>query len=173
MKEASMQWGATRRVGLTRRQVMAAASASALTLTTGTGQAAPEHVASGSVFEDLEGTGKRGPASRGIAGVMVSNGRDVVKTDAEGRWRLAVSEGDSLFVIKPPHWGTPLAPTSVPQFSYLYQPSGSAKDVTWRHAGIAETGALPPAIDFPLVRQGESARFEVLLFADTQPENGL
>src|SRR5215468_2562686 len=173
MKEASMQWGATRRVGLTRRQVMAAASASALTLTTGTGQAAPEQVASGSVFEDLEGRGKRGRASRGIAGVLVSNGRDVVKTDSEGRWRLAVKEGDSLFVIKPPHWGTPLAPGGVPQFSYLHQPRGSPKDIAWRHAGVAETGPLPPSIDFPLVRQIESSRFEVLLFADTQPENGL
>src|SRR5215475_10495251 len=166
-----MQSFARRRVGPTRRQVMAAASASALTLTTGTGQAAPEQVASGSVFEDLEGRGKRGRASRGIAGVMVSNGRDVVKTDPEGRWRLAVTEGDSLFVIKPPHWGTPLAPSSVPQFSYLYQPRGSAKDIAWRHAGVAETGPLAPSIDFPLVRQRESARFEVLLFADTQPQN--
>jgi hypothetical protein len=168
-----MQSGATRQVGLTRRQVMTAAGASALTLTTSTGQAAPERAASGSVFEDLEGTGKRGPASRGIAGVMVSNGRDVVKTDAEGRWRLAVSEGDSLFVIKPPHWGTPRAPTSVPQFSYLYQPRGSAKDIAWHHAGVAETGPLPRSIDFPLARERESARFEVLLFADTQPQNRL
>jgi C terminal of Calcineurin-like phosphoesterase/Calcineurin-like phosphoesterase len=166
-----MQSGARRRLGPTRRQVMAAAGASALTLTTGTGQAAPEQVASGSVFEDLDGTGKRGRAIRGIAGVLVSNGRDVVKTDPEGRWRLAVAEGDSVFVIKPPNWSTPLASTSVPQFSYLYQPRGSAKDVAWRHAGVAETGPLPPSIDFPLVRQRESARFEVLLFADTQPEN--
>jgi calcineurin-like phosphoesterase family protein len=165
-----MRCGATRG-GLTRRQVMAAASASALTMTTGTAQAAAQQVASGSVFEDLEGRGKRGRASRGIAGVMVSNGRDVVKTDSEGRWRLAVAEGDSLFVIKPPHWGAPLAPTSLPQFSYLYQPRGSAKDIAWRHAGVAETGPLPPSIDFPLVRQRESTRFEALLFADTQPEN--
>jgi len=68
-----MQCGATRG-GLTRRQVMAAASASALTLTTGPAHAAPEEVASGSVFEDPEGRGTRGRASRGIAGVMVSNG---------------------------------------------------------------------------------------------------
>lgn len=166
-----MQSGATRRSGLTRRQVMAAAGASALTLPTSTAQAAPEQVASGSVFEDLEGSGKPGRASRGIAGVMVSNGRDVVKTDPEGRWRLPVREGDSLFVVKPPHWSTPLAPTSVPQFSYLYQPRGSAKDIAWHHPGVAETGPLPPSIDFPLVRQRESARFEVLLFADTQPQD--
>ena len=166
-----MQNGATWRAGLTRRQMMAAAGASALTLTTSSSQAAPARVASGSVFEDLEGRGKRGRGSRGIAGVMVSNGRDVVKTDPEGRWRLGVSEGDSLFVIKPPHWGTPLAPTSVPQFSYLHQPRGSAKDIAWHHAGVAETGPLPPSIDFPLVRQQESTHFEVLLFADTQPQN--
>ena len=36
----------------------------------------------------------------------------------------------------------------------------------------AGTGPLPTTIDFPLTRQEESARFEALLFADTQPANG-
>jgi len=168
-----MDGGAPPRVGPTRRQVMATAGASALALTARAALAEPPEAAHGIVFEDLDGTGRHGAADRGIAGVMVSNGRDVVQTDAEGRWQLPVTDGDSVFVIKPPHWGTPLAPGGVPRFSYLHQPRGSAKDIAWRHAGVAETGPLPPSIDFPLVRQMQSSRFEVLLFADTQPENGL
>ena len=166
-----MEGDAPPRVGPTRRQVMA--TAGALALTGGTALAELPEVGSGCVFEDLDGTGRRGRTSRGIAGVMVSNGRDVVRTDADGRWQLPIVDGDSVFVIKPAHWATPLAPGGVPQFSYLHQPRGSPKDIAWRHAGVAETGPLPASIDFPLVSQIESSRFEVLLFADTQPENGL
>ena len=165
-----MDEGGARRAGPTRRQVIAA-GASALALTAGAGMAAPPALASGLVFEDRNRTGRRGADNRGIAGVLVSNGRDVVRTDAEGRWRLPVADGDSVFVIKPPHWSTPLGVGGVPRFSRLHQPEGTAHDIPWRHAGVAGTGALPAAIDFPLTRQEESARFEALLFADTQPAN--
>ena len=68
-------------------------------------------MASGVVFEDggRNGAGAR-PGDPGIAGVLVSNGREVVTTDADGRWRLPVVDGDSIFVIKPPNWSTPLGP---------------------------------------------------------------
>src|SRR5947208_1441215 len=120
MEEGGMDNGGTRRAGPTRREVMAAAGASALALTAGTGLANAPAVASGCVFEDRHGSGRRRAEDRGIAGVMVSNGRDVVRTDAEGRWRLAVADGDSLFVIKPPHWSTPVGLGGVPQFSWLH-----------------------------------------------------
>ena len=157
----------------TRRQVIAGAGASALALTTGTGFAEPPAIASGHVFHDRRGTGRRRAGDPGIPGVMVSNGRDVVLTDSEGRWRLPVADGDSVFVIKPPNWTTPAGPGGVPHFSHLHRPWGSPKDIPYRHAGIAPTGTLPATIDFPLSRQDESARFEVVLMADTQPENGV
>jgi hypothetical protein len=165
-----MDEGGARRAGPTRRQVIAA-GASALALTAGTGMAVPPALASGLVFEDRNRTGRPGPQSRGIAGVLVSNGRDVVRTDAEGRWRLPVADGDSVFVIKPPHWSAPLGVGGVPHFSRLHQPESTAHDIPWRHAGVAGTGPLPTNIDFPLTRQEESARFDALLFADTQPAN--
>jgi flavoprotein len=37
----------------------------------------------------------------GIAGVLVSNGRHVVKTDAAGRYTLPIDEESIIFVIKP------------------------------------------------------------------------
>src|SRR6478672_11328477 len=159
-----------RRTGPTRRQMMAGAGASALALTTGAGAARSATPATGSVFEDADGLSGRGADRRGVAGVMVSNGRDVVRTDAEGRWRLAVAEGDSVFVIKPPHWSTPLGPGGVPQVSRLHQPDGSPGETTYGHPGVAAAGALPASIDFALRRQEESAAFEA--FADTQPANG-
>src|SRR5437762_13131564 len=79
---------------------------------------------------------------------MVSNGRDVVLTDADGRWRLPVADGDSVFVIKPPYWTTPVGIGGVPLFSYLHRPQGSPRDISYRHAGVAPTGALPAGIDF-------------------------
>jgi C terminal of Calcineurin-like phosphoesterase/Calcineurin-like phosphoesterase len=167
-----MDSGRTRRAGPTRREVMAAAGASALALTAGAGLAQPPAAASGFVFEDRNRKGRREPGDRGIPGVMVSNGRDVVRTDAEGRWGLPVADGDSLFVVKPPHWSTPVGQGGVPQFSRLHQPKGSPQDIAYRHAGVAGTGALPASIDFALMRHDESAGFEALLFADTQPENG-
>jgi C terminal of Calcineurin-like phosphoesterase len=168
-----MDRGATRPAGPTRREVIAAAGASALALTAGSGLAAPPARVSGSVFEDRNGSGKREPGSRGIAGVMVSNGRDIVRTDTEGRWRLPIADGDSVFVIKPPHWSAPLGPGGVPRFSRLHRPVGCSTDMPHGRDGVAAAGPLPVSIDFPLTRQEESARFEALLFADTQPANDL
>lgn len=121
------------------------------------------------MFEDEQGTGLRRPESHGLPGVLVSNGRDVVRTDAEGGWSLPVSEGDSVFVIKPFGWSTPHSSHGLPRFSYLHQPSGSPQHL--RFAGIAPTGALPSSIDFALRREDESATFDAVLVSDTQPEN--
>jgi hypothetical protein len=147
-----MQDEGMRRAGPTRREVILGAGVSALTLTAPGGLAEAPSVASGSVFEDRSGTGARRAGDPGIAGVLVSNGRDVVRTDAEGRWRLPVSDGNSLFVIKPAHWTTPIEASGIPRFSSPHQPH------------------VTP-IDFPLRRQPESHRFEALLIADPQPEN--
>src|SRR5262245_44023978 len=129
----------TRRNGPTRRELMAAGGASALALTAGLGLAEPPAFARGVVYVDRNGTGRRQPRDPGIAGVMVSNGRDVVRTDTDGCWRLPIAAGDSVFVIKPPHWGTPLR-GAVPQFSYLHHPTGTPSDLGFTHAGVAPTG---------------------------------
>ena len=42
--------------------------------------------ATGIVFNDLNGNGKRDIGEPGIAGVYVSNGRDIVTTDRNGSW---------------------------------------------------------------------------------------
>lgn len=156
---------------LTRRQAIAAATAAGL-LATAPAAAQSPAIARGTVFDDADGTARRTPASRGLPGVMVSNGRDVVLTDAVGRWSLPVEPGDSLFVIKPTGWSPPIDPaTQLPRFAHLYAPEGTPAAAGFRFAGLAPTGALPESIDFPLRRHDEASQFSALLFTDPQPES--
>ncbi len=127
--------------------------------------------AQGSVIEDTDGSFRRTAASRGLPGIMVSNGRDVTKTDADGRWSLSVKPGDSLFVVKPSGFMTPVDPvTQLPRFALVHSPEGTPSSMAPRFAGLGPTGALPDSIDFFLQRRDEPAQFDALLFTDTQPE---
>lgn len=158
----------TRREALATLAALAAAPAAAQTQDQQPGQEAV--TAKGIVFDDRAGTGRPDAASPGLPGVMVSNGRDVTLTDAGGRWSLPVREGDSLFVIKPGGWATPVdAETQLPRFAYIYAPNGSRR-LNFRFAGIPPTGPLPESIDFPLRRHDETAAFRALLMTDPQPE---
>ncbi len=159
---------------LTRRQAIAAGAVAGLASVAGPAFAETDATATarGSVFEDADGTGRRGPDTLGIPGVMVSNGRDVVRTDAEGRWSLKVADGDSVFVIKPTGWVLPIEPaTQLPRFAYVYAPNGTPASLDLRFPGLVPTGPLPESIDFALRRQEEPDRFEALLFTDPQPES--
>jgi hypothetical protein len=57
--------------------------------------------ASGTVFEDANGDGRRQAGERGLAGVRVSDGSEIVPSDAAGAWRLADEAAAPVFVIKP------------------------------------------------------------------------
>lgn len=159
------------RLRWTRREAIAAmgAAASALLAPGRTAKAAIENgleIAEGFVFEDLDGEGRRTANSPGIAGVMVSNGRDVAITDRVGRWSLPVANGDTVFVIVPSQWKT--ASRGPRAFSYLHQPLGTPAALGLRSPVIGPTGPLPRSIDFALVRQTQLQSFDALLFADTQ-----
>jgi hypothetical protein len=149
---------------LPRRQAMLAAAAAGLTLATGARAAAV--TANGTVYEDTP-TGRRP-----IPDIMVSNGEDVVRTDAAGHWSLPIAAGDSVFVIKPTGWTTPVDPvTQLAKFAYLYSPDGTPASLDPRFAGVAPTGPLPASIDFALRRQDEPTKFDALLITDPQPES--
>jgi len=124
--------------------------------------------AEGVVFHDRNGNGRREEGDPGIAGVCVSNGREVVKTDREGRWRLPVEEGTILFVVKPSGWKVPLGKSNLPQYYYIHKPGGSPN---YKYAGVAPTGSLPSSVDFPLEPQKEADKFRMVLFGDPQPRN--
>jgi hypothetical protein len=124
--------------------------------------------AEGFVFHDVAGSDRRGPGSKGIAGVCVSNGREVVRTGQDGKWRLPVNEDSTLFVIKPSGWMTPVDRDGIPRYYYVHRPNGSPD---LRYGGVAPTGELPASIDFPLLPQREDRRFRIVLFGDPQPRN--
>jgi hypothetical protein len=148
----------------TRRDVLAGAAALALAAT-GPAGAQPSTTARGTVF-DADASPRKG-----VPGVMVSNGQEVVTTGTDGGWSLPVGDGDSVFVIKPAGWALPVDPgTNLPRFAYVYAPSGSP-DLGFRFAGVAPTGPLPTSIDFGLHRQDEPTKFDAVLFTDPQPES--
>ncbi len=53
----------------------------------------------GIVFEDRDGSGSSGPANPGLPGVIVSNGRDVAVTGADGRYTLPLPDEATIFVV--------------------------------------------------------------------------
>ena len=123
--------------------------------------------ASGVVFHDRNRDGVRGRFEFGIRGVAVSNGREVVRTDRHGRYRLPIDGEAIIFVVKPTGFATAIGENQLPLFYYNHKPDGSPENL--RFPGVAPTGPLPASIDFPLTRQREPGRFDVLLFGDPQP----
>jgi len=128
---------------------------------------APQN-ASGVVFHDANGNGVRDEGEEGLAGVRVSNGREVILTNQEGRYELPVDDDTILFVVKPRNWMTPVDGDNLPRFYYIHKPAGSPKT---HFPGVEPTGPLPASVDFPLVPRAEPDSFKLLLFGDTQPRD--
>src|SRR5690606_25486367 len=70
----------------------------------------------GVVFEDSDGDGRRDRGEPALAGVQVSDGRRIVRTDAQGRWSLPLSPDHTVFVIKPASHDFPKGADGLPQF---------------------------------------------------------
>ena len=69
------------------------------------------------MFEDRDGSGVASAANPGLAGVLVSNGRDVAVTGADGRYTLPLPDEATIFVVKPAGFMPPLEPqTNLPRF---------------------------------------------------------
>lgn len=138
-----------------------------------TGALQPEPIdtpptAIGIVFDDANGNQKRDAGEVPLAGIRVSNGQQIVKTDDAGRYELPVDNETILFVVKPRGWRTPLNEHNLPQFFYIHKPGGSPLS---KYVGVAPTGPLPASVDFPLTRQDEPDHFKALMFGDPQPRN--
>jgi hypothetical protein len=123
--------------------------------------------ATGYVYEDSNGNGKKERREKGLPNVAVSNGQDVVLTNKDGRYELAVGQDNPLFVIKPSGYKTVVNENNLPQYFYIHKPDGSPQDL--KYAGVAATGKLPKSVDFALVPAQENDNFTALLFGDPQP----
>jgi len=125
--------------------------------------------ASGIVYEELNRNGKKERREKGIPGVAISNGIQVVLTDDKGNYEIPIAEHQTLFVIKPSDYDLPRDANNIPQFYYIHKPNGSPSGL--KYLGVLPTGALPKSIDFGLFPSKKSSSFTALIFGDPQPYN--
>ncbi len=129
----------------------------------------PSETAVGVVFVDSNGNEKLDPGERRLEGIRVSNGKEIVVTDKQGKYQLPVSHDAVIFVIKPKGYRTPIdQERQLPRFYYLHKPLGSPKTL---YPGVRPTGDLPSSINFPLYPQKEPGQFKAIMFGDPQPRN--
>jgi hypothetical protein len=127
-----------------------------------------QSTAKGYVYEDRNANGRKDRNEKGIQGVSVSNGTEVVQTDSKGLYTLPVGNDNILFVIKPSGYKTPVDKNNLPAFYHIHKPQGSP---ALEFKGSAPTGELPASVDFALVPYEEAENFTVLAFGDPQAYN--
>ncbi|SDQ27408.1 Calcineurin-like phosphoesterase [Arthrobacter crystallopoietes] len=131
------------------------------------GPDADQETLDGSVFDDQNKNSVQDDGERGLGGVTVSNGRDVVTTDSQGRYELPAFENMTVFATQPRGYQVPVDENNVAQFYYHHLPEGSPE---LEHGGIAPTGALPDAVNFPLAKSSltQSPEQHCLIGGDIQ-----
>lgn len=128
----------------------------ALSLVPSMSQAAtPGTCHQGLVFDDHDGDGVRDAGEPGLAGIPMSNGRDIVRTDARGLYRLPERLGQPVFVVKPAG------------FSVHRRADGSAD--FWR-SGQPGGQCAPIGLKREAAKAGEGD-LRVLVFGDPQPKS--
>lgn len=130
------------------------------------GEAEDSTIATGTVFLDANRNAMLDAGEAGIEGVMVSNGREVVMTDADGVYEIPAYDDMNLFITKPADHAVPVDAQMVPQFAYIHKVAGSP---ALRFGGIAPTGPLPARINFPLIEDPVGQQFDCRVFGDAQP----
>lgn len=125
--------------------------------------------ATGYVFDDANENGIRDAGEKGIARVKVSNQREIVWTDSNGKWTLPTTDDTIFFVLKPRGYRTKMGEHNLPVFYYVHRPNGDPAGR--RFEGVKPTGPLPKSIDFPLYKQNEPDKFRAVMFADPQPRD--
>ncbi|MGC1127917.1 metallophosphoesterase N-terminal domain-containing protein, partial [Pantoea agglomerans] len=118
------------------------------------------------VFEDANKNSKKESKEKGVAGVSVSNGVNVVQTDSKGYYELPVGNDNILFVIKPKGYQVPVNDLNQPSYYYIHKPLGSPAD--FKYKGSEPTGKLPKSVDFALIPYNEPTTFTSLIFGDPQ-----
>jgi calcineurin-like phosphoesterase family protein len=136
-----------------------------------TGASGSAETASGWVFDDANRNGRRDNGEAGIKGVKVSNGRDIAVTNQEGKYSLPALQDMSVFVIQPAGWRVPTDERFIPQFAYQHKPAGSPKPL--RYGGLAPTGRLPAAINFPLAPSPVGKDFSCAILGDVQATSNI
>jgi 3',5'-cyclic AMP phosphodiesterase CpdA len=127
----------------------------------------PSDQARGLVFHDVNGDGLYQAEEPGVAGVLVSNGLDVVRSDEQGGYTLPWRSDMDLFVVQPATWRVAQDHMGLPQFHYSHRPEGTLSRL--RYGGLTATGPAPQAVNFPLYpRASEAASFRCAIIGDSQ-----
>ena len=121
---------------------------------------------SGFVFEDSNQNGKKDRKENGIPEVAVTNGKEVVLTDTEGKYDLPLGSDNIISVIKPAAYSIGKNENNLPQFFYIHKPEGSPE---LKFKGVQPTGKLPKSVNFPLLPAERNENFTALIFGDPQP----
>ncbi|NDY96649.1 calcineurin-like phosphoesterase C-terminal domain-containing protein [Wenzhouxiangella limi] len=121
---------------------------------------------SGHVFHDLNGDGLRQPGEPGVAGVLVSNGLELVETTADGAWVLPAREDMDLSVVQPSGWRVPVDERQIPQFAFSYKAGGTPEAL--RFGGLPDPGPLPETVDFALQPAPAGETFRCAVIGDSQ-----
>lgn len=132
------------------------------------GESDATETAAGRVFHDVNHNRQFDEEDEPLAGVGVSNGREIVETGPRGRYELPVGDDTIIFVIKPRGYQPPLNESMLPQFYYVHKPDGSRESEV---PGVEPTGPLPDSVDFPMDEVEEPDRFSSIFFGDPQPRN--
>lgn len=124
-----------------------------------------EFMVTGSVYVESDGRPGRSAEERGVPDVAVSNGRRIVRTDADGRYALPARPFDIVFVVKPDSWRFHTGADGLPRFWFRYEPdalAGLPRDL------VGQAGQ--PAHDIPLhvPSPGPATDTQILVFADPQ-----
>lgn len=112
-----------------------------------------DSVVTGTVFVDAEESGAA-EGQEGLADVVVTNGRDVVTTDDEGRYELPAFDNMTVSITQPSGYQVPMDENNIPQFHYNHLPEGSPD---LEYGGIEPTGPLPEEVNFPVVESEATA----------------
>ncbi|SOE23744.1 3',5'-cyclic AMP phosphodiesterase CpdA [Spirosomataceae bacterium TFI 002] len=129
---------------------------------------AQENLAKGTVFLDANANNLFDKGEKGIAGVKVSNGVEVVKTNTAGKYEIELLPESILFISKPAKYDIPLNDVQLPQFYYSHYPNGTPGKAHWKWSVFGPTGPLPEAINFPLLEGTLINEFKAMGFADPQ-----
>jgi hypothetical protein len=104
----------------------------------------------GTVFLDENANGIFDKIEKGVNGICISNGKEVVQTNEKGEWQIESTLKKSVFVIKPAGFAVPVNQNQIPL--HFNQSNSSTSSV----------------INFPLLKQNENKKFSALFFGDTQ-----
>ena len=123
----------------------------------------PAGCAGGTVFEDRNGNGRTDAGEPGLAGVAISDGRTVERTDRDGRYRMAASPDRPLFLLKPASHQVRSRDNGLPDYWRVAGDAGAAAP-QGSSTPQCRPFALTPFVASPDRREA----LDVLVFGDPQ-----